>query len=81
MKIEVEIPKSAATKNLCLSLSFATIAFLLSLFNVSMWLICPFIGIATGFLTSCISCILDIQEFRMHQNQKLIELLKEKKNA
>lgn len=81
MMTEISIPKSAATRNLCLSLSFAAIALLLSLFNASMWLICPFAGIAGGFLVSCISCILDVQEFKMHQNQKIIELLmKEKKN-
>lgn len=78
---EISIPRSAATKNLYLSLSFALIALAMSMFNIPMWLICLFIGIAGGFLLLCISCILDIQEFMMHQNQKIIELLiKEKKH-
>jgi len=80
MKMEISIPKSAATKNLIVCAWISTIALVLAIFNVPMYVILPIAGIAGGFLFSAIACILDIQEFKMKQNQRIIELL-EKKNA
>ena len=80
MKTEIGIPKSAASRNLILCAWISAIALVLALFNVPMYVIVSIAGIAGGFLFSAIACILDIQEFKMKQNQRIIELL-EKKNA
>lgn len=80
MKTEIGIPKSAATKNLILCAWISAIALVLATINAPIYVILPIAGIAGGFLFAAIACVLDIQEFKMKQNQKIIELL-EKKNA
>ena len=75
MKTEISIPKSAASRNLMLCLIMLSITGLLGLFNLPMWLVVPAGGIALGFLLAAVYCVLDIQEFTMKQNQKIIELL------
>ena len=79
MKEKNKIPPSAATKNLLLCGCSCIVAGCLAILNVPIWIILPIFGIACGFLMSTISCILDIQEFTMQQNQKIIELLAKQK--
>ena len=80
MKTEIGIPKSAASRNLMICFIMSGITSVLCIFNLPLWLIAPFGGIALGFFLAAVYCILDIQEFKMKQNQRIIELL-EKKNA
>ena len=79
MKAKSKIPPSAATKNLLLCGCSCIFAIFLAILNAPIWIILPIFGIACGFLMSMISCILDIQEFTMQQNQKIIELLTKQK--
>ena len=74
-KTEIIIPKSAATKNLLLCAMFSAVALTLAMFNVPIWLVIPAGGIAGGFLFSAVTCILDVQEFTMKQQQEIINLL------
>ena len=76
MKVEIEIPKSAATKNLTLCALFSIVALVLSISNVPIWVVVPAGGIAGGFLFSAVACILDIQEFKMKQQQEVVNELK-----
>ena len=75
MKIKRKVPQSAATKNLILCACSCLFAIFLSILTAPIWIVLPIFGIACGFLLGMISCILDIQEFTMQQNQKIIELL------
>ena len=82
MKTEIGIPKSAASRNLMFCIIMLGVTGLLGLFNLPIWLIIPAGGIALGFFLAAVYCILDIQEYAMKQNQKIIELLmKGKENA
>ena len=75
MKSDVPIPTSATTRNFMLFILFLAIGFTLALCHASSWIVIPVFGISGGFLLMMVMCILDIQEFKMKQNQKLIELL------
>lgn len=81
MKTEESIPESAASRNLKLSITALTVAVVLATCKLPIWLILLFSGISGGFLLFAVYCVLDIQEFKMKQNQKIIELLMENKNA
>ena len=72
---DVSIPGSAASRNLRFGLLFLAIGLVLFICHVPSWIFTSVFGIAGGFLLSMIMCILDIQEFKMKQNQKIIELL------
>lgn len=80
MKTEIGIPKSAASRNLMLCFIMLGVTGILGMLNLPLLIVFPVGGIALGFLLAAINCVLDIQEFKMKQNQKIIELL-EKKNA
>ena len=75
MNVDVSIPTSAATRNLKISLWSLVVVAVLVLVNAPDWLYIPVIGVSVGFFTSMVMCILDVQEFKMKQNQKIIELL------
>ena len=75
MKSDVPIPTSAATRNFKLSLWSLVVVCIMVLFNAPDWIFIPMIGISGGFFLSMVMCILDVQEFKMKQNQKIIELL------
>lgn len=79
MKEKIKIPPSAATKNLLLCGCSCIVAGFLAILHAPTWIILPIFGIASGFLMSTISCVLDIQEFTTQQNQKIIELLTKQK--
>ena len=72
---DVSIPGSAASRNLRFSLLFLAIGLVLFMCHSPTWLLVPVFGLAGGFLLMMITCILDIQEFKMKQNQKIIQLL------
>lgn len=74
-KMEIIIPKSAATKNLMLCALCSAVALTLAMFNVPIWIVIPVGGIAGGFLFSAIACILDVQEFSMKQQHEIVKLL------
>lgn len=80
MKTEIGIPKSAASRNLCIFLVMTGLTGILWSVNLPLWIVIVVSGISLGFLLAAIYCVLDIQEFKMKQNQRIIELL-EKKNA
>ncbi len=80
MKTEIGIPKSAASGNLCIFLVMAGLTSILWSLSLPLWIVIIVGGCALGFLLATIYCVLDIQEFKMKQNQRIIELL-EKKNA
>lgn len=80
MKTEIGIPKSAASRNLMLCFIMLGVTGILGVFKLPLLIVIPVGGIALGFLLAAINCVLDIQEFKMKQNQRIIELL-EKKNA
>ena len=72
---DVSIPGSAASRNLRFFLLFLAIGFVLVVCHAPSWLFTLVFGISGGFLLTMVMCILDIQEFRMKQNQKIIQLL------
>lgn len=75
MKSDVSIPGSASSRNLRFGLLFLAIGFVLVVCHAPSWLFTLVFGISGGFLLTMIMCILDIQEFKMKQNQKIIQLL------
>ena len=75
MKSDVSIPGSSASRNLRFGLLFLAIGLVLVVCHVPSWLFTLVFGISGGFLLSTVMCILDIQEFKMQQNQKIIQLL------
>lgn len=75
MKIDVSIPKSAASRNLQSTLGFLVLGLVLYVFNLQTWIFSVVFGISGAFLIWTIMCILDVQEFKMKQNQRIIELL------
>lgn len=75
MKIDATIPKSAASRNFQITLWFLALGLVLYVFNLPSWIFTLVFGISGAFLFSTIMCILDVQEFKMKQNQKIIELL------
>ena len=75
MKVEVSIPTSAATRNFKISLWGLTIGLLMVLFGLPSWSFALVFAVSGAFLLLMVMCILDIQEFKMKQNQKIIELL------
>ena len=80
MKTEIGIPKSAASRNLMICFIMLGVTGILWSVNLPLWIVIIVSGISLGFLLAAIYCVLDIQEFKMKQNQRIIELL-EKKNA
>ena len=75
MKSDVPIPTSAATRNFKICLLTMTIGFLMVLFELPSWVFTFVFAVSGAFLLSMVMCILDVQEFKMKQNQKIIELL------
>ena len=75
MKSDVPIPTSAAGRNLQITLGFLALGLVLYVFNLPTWIFSVVFVISGAFLIWTIMCILDVQEFKMKQNQKLIELL------
>ena len=75
MKSDVPIPTSAATRNLQIALWTAVIGLLMVLFGLPSWVFTLVFAVSGAFLLSMVMCILDVQEFKMKQNQKIIELL------
>ena len=75
MKSDVPIPTSAATRNLQIAMWSLAFGLVLYVFNLPSWIFTLVFGISGAFLISTIMCILDVQEFKMEQNQKIIELL------
>lgn len=72
---EVKIPLSAASKNLRISLWFLVLGLVLMVCHVPWWVCTSFFAISGGFLISMIMCVMDVQEFKMKQSQKIIQLL------
>lgn len=72
---EMSIPTSAASRNLRFFLLFLAIGIVLFICHAPAWIFVPMFGLAGGFLFMMITCILDIQEFKMKQSQKIIQLL------
>lgn len=75
MKSDVPIPSSAATKNLKICLWTMAIGLLMMVFGLPSWVFTFVFAVSGAFLLSMVMCILDVQEFKMKQNQKIIELL------
>ncbi len=75
MKSDVSIPGSAASRNLRFFLLLLAIGFVLVVCHAPSWLFTLVFGISGGFLLTMIMCILDVQEFKMKQNQTIVELL------
>ena len=75
MKIDVLIPTSAATRNFKICLLTMTIGLIMVLFELPSWAFTLMFAVSGAFLLSMVMCILDVQEFKMKQNQKIIELL------
>lgn len=75
MKSDVPIPTSAATKNFRICLWILAIGLLMMVFGLPSWVLSWVFGLSGAFLLSMVMCILDVQEFKMKQNQKIIELL------
>ena len=75
MKIDVSIPTSAATNNFKICLWSLTIGLIMALFELPSWVFTLMFAVSGGFFLSMVMCILDVQEFKMKQNQKIIELL------
>ena len=75
MKTEVSIPMSAATRNFKICLWTMVIGLLMVLFELPSWAFTFVFAVSGAFLLSMVMCILDVQEFKMKQNQKIIELL------
>jgi hypothetical protein len=75
MKIDGSIPTSAASRNFLITLWFLVLGLVLYVFNLPSWILTLVFGISGAFLFSMVMCILDVQEFKMKQNQKIIELL------
>ena len=75
MKIDVLIPTSAATRNFKICLLTMTIGLIIVLFELPSWAFTLMFAVSGAFLLSMVMCILDVQEFKMKQNQKIIELL------
>ena len=75
MKSDVPIPTSAATRNFKISLWSLTIGLLMVLFELPSWVFTLVFAVSGAFLLSMVMCILDVQEFKMKQNQRIIELL------
>ena len=59
-----------------LCILFSAVALALAMFNVPIWIVVPIGGIASGFLFSTAACILDVQEFKMKQQQEIVNELK-----
>ena len=75
MKIDVPIPSSAATNNRKMCLWILAIGLLMVLFELPSWVSTLVFVVSGAFFLSMVMCILDIQEFKVKQNQKIIELL------
>ena len=75
LKIDVPIPSSAATNNLKICLWILAIGLLMVLFELPSWVFTMVFAVSGAFFLSMVMCILDIQEFKVKQNQKIIELL------
>ena len=75
MKAEVSIPTSAASRNFKMCLWTMVIGLLMVLFELPSWAFALVFAVSGAFLLSMVMCILDVQEFKMKQNQKIIELL------
>ena len=75
MKIEASIPTSAATRNLKMCLWTLVLGCLMVMFGLPSWLFTLVFAVSGAFLLSMVMCILDVQEFKMNQNQRIIELL------
>lgn len=75
MKSDVPIPTSAATRNFKLCLWTMVIGLLMVLFGLPSWAFSLVFSVSGAFLLSMVMCILDVQEFKMKQNQRIIELL------
>lgn len=74
-KQEFTVPLSAASKNLRISLWFLVLGLVLMVCHVPWWVCTALFAISGGFLLSMLMCILDVQEFKMKQNQEIIRLL------
>ncbi len=74
-KHETTISLSAASKNLRIASVFCAIGLVLMVCHVPWWVCTAFFALSGGFLLSMLMCVLDVQEFKMKQNQKIIELL------
>ena len=75
LKIDVPISSSAATNNLKICLWILAIGLLMVLFELPSWVFTMVFAVSGAFFLSMVMCILDIQEFKVKQNQKIIELL------
>ena len=75
LKIDVPIPSSAATNNLKICLWILAIGLLMVLFELPSWVFTMVFAVSGAFFLSMVMCILDIQEFKVKQNQRIIELL------
>lgn len=75
MKNECNIPRSTASRNVMLCIVMLGITGVFGSLSLPIWLIFISSVIAAGLLLATIYCILDIQEYKMKQNQQLIELL------
>jgi Flp pilus assembly protein TadB len=72
---EVRVPYSSASRNLLVSLCFLAMGVVFWVFGVSTWLSVSAFCLSFGFLVNMLICVLDVQECKMQQNQKIIELL------
>ena len=72
---EVMVPYSSASRNLLVSLCFLLVGVVFWLFDAPTWLYVITFCLSLGFLVSMLMCVMDVQEYKMRQNQKIIELL------
>ena len=75
MKIDASIPSSAATKNLKKCLWILVVGLLLVVLGLPSWVFTLVFSMSGAYLLSMVMCILDVQEFKMKQNQTIVELL------
>lgn len=75
MNSDVPIPTSAATRNFKICLWTMAIGLLMVVFELPSWVFTFVFAVSGAFFLSMVMCILDVQEFKMKQNQKIIELL------
>ena len=66
---------SAASKNLRIALCVLAIGLVLLGCGAPTWLYTFTFGVSGAFIILMVRCILDIQEFKMKQNQRIVELL------
>lgn len=70
------IPISAAYRNLKISIIALAIGFLLAVCGCPSIVVSIVGAVFGGFLLTAIGCVLDVQEFKMRQNQEILFLLR-----